>query len=119
MKKPITPLFFSGLLLIATLVFPALNLPVSPAPNAVGGTAGFRAYDLKAEAFAILDTKCNTCHRKQNPFRVFTLKNMDRNAKRIFKQVFVYRRMPKGNAPRLTDLEYQTLKLWLNTLNVN
>lgn len=115
MKKPITPLFFSGLLFMATLV----SLPVSLAVYPVGETTGFTANDLKAEAFAILDAKCNTCHRKQNPFRVFTLKNMNRHAARIYKQVFVYRRMPKGNAPRLTDLEYQTLKLWLNTLNIN
>lgn len=119
MKKPITPLFFSGLLFIATLFIPAFGLPVPPAPYAVGGITGFWADGLKAEAFAILDAKCNTCHRRQNPFRVFTLKNMDRHAKRIFKQVFVCRHMPKGNAPRLTDLEYQTLKLWLNTLNIN
>lgn len=118
MKKPITPLFFSGLLFIATLVFPALRLPVSPAPYPVGGTTGFSANDLKAEAFAILDAKCNTCHRRQNPFRVFTLKNMNRHAARIYKQVFVYRRMPKGNAPRLTDLEYRTLKLWIDSLNL-
>ena len=119
MKKPITPLFFSGLLFMTTLFVPAFSLTVSPATYGAGETTGFSANDLKAEAFAILDAKCNTCHRKQNPFRVFTLKNMDRHAKRIFRQVFVYRRMPKGNAPRLTDLEYRTLKLWLNTLNVN
>ena len=118
MKKPITPLFFSGLLFMATLIFPASSLPVSPALYPVGGTTGFSANDLKAEAFAILDAKCNTCHRKQNPFRVFTLKNMNRHGARIYKQVFVYRRMPKGNAPRLTDLEYRTLKLWIDALNL-
>jgi hypothetical protein len=36
----------------------------------------------------------------------------------VYKQVFVYRRMPKGNAPRLTDLEYRTLKLWIDALNL-
>jgi hypothetical protein len=84
MKKPITPLFFSGLLFMATLIFPASSLPVSPAPYPVGGTIGISANDLKAEAFAILNAKCNTCHRKQNPFRVFTLKNMNRHAARIY-----------------------------------
>ena len=75
--------------------------------------------DLKEEVFKILDTKCNVCHRKQNPFRVFKLKNMDKNAKRIYKQVFVYRRMPKGGEIQLTEEEYQTLKKWIKTKNIN
>ncbi len=44
---------------------------------------------------------------------------MDRHAKKIHKQVFVYRRMPKGDSVKLTDKEYQTLKNWLQSKNIN
>lgn len=69
--------------------------------------------ELREGAFHILDSKCNVCHRKQNPFRIFSRKNMDKNAPRIYKQVFVKRRMPKGDI-RLTDEEYQMLEEWIN-----
>lgn len=72
---------------------------------------------LKQAAFEILKTKCNLCHRKKNPFRVFSLKNMDKNAKRIYKQVFVFQRMPKGDQVKLTDEELTTLKHWLKSKN--
>ena len=74
--------------------------------------------DLQQKAFIILNSKCNVCHRKKNPFMVFTEKNMKARAKRIHKQVFVKKRMPKGNEIQLTKMEYQTLKNWLITLNI-
>ncbi len=74
--------------------------------------------DLKEEAFSILDTKCNICHRKQNPFMIFKMKNMEHRAKKIYTQVFVKRRMPKGDEITLSMQEYATLKNWLNTLNI-
>ena len=70
---------------------------------------------LKLEAFAILNAKCNSCHKRQNPFMVFSLKNMEKRAAKINQQVFVKRRMPKGNQTRLTSAEYETLKKWLST----
>lgn len=72
---------------------------------------------LKQAVFEILKTKCNVCHRKKNPFRVFSLKNMDKNAKRIYKQVFVFQRMPKGDKVKLTDEDLETLKHWLKSKN--
>jgi uncharacterized membrane protein len=73
---------------------------------------------LKKEAFKILDLKCNICHRKQNPFMVFKEKNMSRRAKKIYKMVFVERRMPKGNEIRLTNEEYNQLEEWLKTQEI-
>ncbi len=72
---------------------------------------------LKQRALEILQAKCNVCHKKQNPFKIFSLKNMDKHAPKIYKQVFVYRRMPKGKKIKLTETEYQLLKDWLKTLN--
>lgn len=74
---------------------------------------------LKQAAFEVLKTKCNVCHRKKNPFRIFSLKNMDRHAPRIYKQVFIFKRMPKGDQIKLTDEDYQTLKHWLKSKNIN
>ena len=73
---------------------------------------------LKLDAFKILDAKCNVCHRKKNPFMVFSLKNMEKRSSKIHKQVFVKRRMPKGNDIQLTADEYGTLKNWLLTQNI-
>jgi uncharacterized membrane protein len=72
---------------------------------------------LKEEAFRILDTKCNGCHRKQNPFMIFSEKNMSKRAKKIYRMVFIERRMPKGNEVQLTQSEYNVLNRWLKTEN--
>lgn len=72
--------------------------------------------ELKQQAFEILKTKCNVCHRKQNPFKIFSLRNMNKHAPKIKEQVFIKKRMPKGDKIRLTAEEYQTLKNWLGTL---
>ncbi|WP_137089867.1 hypothetical protein [Mangrovivirga cuniculi] len=73
---------------------------------------------LKKESLKILETKCNSCHRKQNPFMVFKGKNMSKKAAKIYTQVFVKQRMPKGDEIKLTSKEYATLKKWLNTENI-
>ena len=75
--------------------------------------------NLKQETINILEAKGNNCHRKQNPFMVFSLKNMERRAPKIHKQVFVTKRMPKGNQVKLSSNEYTILKEWLNQLNSN
>lgn len=75
--------------------------------------------ELKEQALVILKKKCNTCHIKQNPFKVFSTKNMDRFALKIEKQVFTLKRMPKGNSVKLTALERETLKEWIKTTKQN
>ena len=70
-------------------------------------------------AFEVLETHCNICHIHKNPRRVFTLENMDTAAKKIKRQVFVFKRMPKGKARRdkITETEMKTLRNWIdNTL---
>lgn len=74
--------------------------------------------ELQRQAFKILDGKCNVCHRKKNPLMVFSLKNMAKRASKIYKQVFVKRRMPKGNEIQLTSKEYATLEKWLHSQNL-
>lgn len=69
----------------------------------------------KTAALKILQNKCNVCHKKRNPFMIFKLKNMDKRAKRIYKQVFVKKRMPKGDDIKLTLEEYKILEEWLKT----
>ena len=72
----------------------------------------------KEMAFQVLETRCNSCHRIQNPRRVFTLDNMDPYAPKIYKQVFEKQRMPKGKNNKLTQAESQTLRNWLNSLGI-
>lgn len=71
------------------------------------------ADNTKARALEILEAKCNSCHSSRNPSRVFTLDNMDRYATPIYKQVFVWRRMPRKNATVLSPEEQEELKRWL------
>ena len=78
-------------------------------------TVQVEATDLKRDALKILQTKCNICHTKKNPGKVFTLNNMSALAPIIQKQVFVKKRMPKGNKIHLTQQEYIILKKWLRT----
>tara|TARA_B100000780_G_C21095833_1_gene441953 strand:+ start:179 stop:526 length:348 start_codon:yes stop_codon:yes gene_type:complete len=79
-------------------------------------TRSFQNNDFKKEAFNILNNKCNSCHRKQNPFMIFTEKNMDKRAHKIKKQVFELKRMPKEEGTPLTQDEYQTLSNWIVNL---
>ena len=73
---------------------------------------------LKKEALAILEAKCNVCHRSQNPFMLFKEKNVSKRAKKIYQMVFVERKMPKGNEVRLSKEEYFKLEKWLFTQNI-
>lgn len=114
---------FIKLLLVGLLISP---FPLFPAFRALAELPADRNIseihvpvdELKKEVFDILNTKCNTCHRKQNPFKVFSLKNMDKHAPKIHQQVFIKRRMPKGDKIKLTDQEYQSLQQWLQSQNI-
>lgn len=74
------------------------------------------SYDdkLREQAFAILTLKCNICHREKNRRMVFTLENMDGRAQKINRQVFKWKRMPKGKDIKLTKEESTQLKTWIN-----
>ncbi|MEO9964183.1 MAG: hypothetical protein ABJF11_00250 [Reichenbachiella sp.] len=73
--------------------------------------------NLQSSAFNILENKCNTCHRKSNPFMVFNQRNMGKRAARIYKAVFLEQRMPKGESD-LSKEEYSLLKEWLITQKI-
>ncbi|NQZ78696.1 MAG: hypothetical protein HRT61_21660 [Ekhidna sp.] len=73
---------------------------------------------LQNEALEILETKCNVCHRKKNPFMVFNEKNMSKRAPKIYKMVYVERKMPKGDEIKLTNEEYVALEKWLFTQSI-
>ncbi|HEY5746145.1 MAG TPA: hypothetical protein VIU12_08725 [Chryseolinea sp.] len=72
----------------------------------------------KEQALTILQGKCNVCHERQNPGKVFTVANMETHAPKIYKQVFVKQRMPRGNAIKLSPEEKDTLLRWLETQGV-
>ncbi len=81
-------------------------------------TFRFIEQEPKKAALDVLINKCNVCHRKKNPFKVFSQKNMEKHAPKIYQQVFVMKRMPKGEKTKLTDEEYRILKNWLVTENI-
>ncbi|MBA4057507.1 MAG: hypothetical protein C0490_22520, partial [Marivirga sp.] len=51
--------------------------------------------DPKLAAFEVLKARCNACHVKQNPGKVFTSVNMNSLAPDIYEQVFIRKRMPR------------------------
>ena len=74
-------------------------------------------YSISVEqkaAFLILNQKCNVCHTDQNQSKVFTIENMNGFARKINRQVFVFRRMPKGQDNTISEAEKETIKNWLN-----
>lgn len=74
--------------------------------------------NVKLAAFNILKAKCNGCHVRQNSTKVFTTTNMNSLAQNIHEQVFIRKRMPRGNRVRLTEAEYNILRSWLMTQNI-
>ncbi len=104
-------------ILTVALSFPALALVHEPGITTTSQSLQIEV-NLKDKALLILQNKCNVCHKTRNPRRIFTSGNMEESALKIYKQVFVKKRMPKGNKIQLTDKEYDTLKRWLNSLNI-
>ena len=110
-KQPLKYLNFLGAILSVLSLGSFLfleNIKHQPVPNNTPS---------KVAAFEVLKTHCNTCHIDKNPRRVFTLENMDKAAKKIRRQVFVFKRMPKGKARRdkITETEMKALKIWIDT----
>jgi hypothetical protein len=106
MKK--TPLLFQHFVLLALSAVLLLGAQERPSTHPVPDP-------LQQAAWRVLEAKCNVCHRKQNPFLIFKLSNMNKRAPRIHRAVFVQRRMPKAGGMPLTPEEYATLEQWLNT----
>jgi len=118
MKKILIHLLLLGFLLIQFGLFPLFQ-SLGASHNTFGKPIlSVFETDVKDEAFEVLESKCNVCHRKQNPFKIFSLKNMNKHAPKIHQQVFVLKRMPKGDEIKLTKEEYQTLKKWLQSQNI-
>ena len=98
--------FLIILLLFSALVF-CQGLHSNAAPAAINELSE------KQKALIVLKKKCNACHLKDKPTIVFALSNMNRYAKKIKKQVFIRKKMPKGNKHNLTAKEKQDLKTWV------
>ena len=117
MKKRFTTTLWLGVLTAGSIFLAAFSLK----PGVAGVDHLFIPRSdnkLRKVAFEILDAKCNTCHRKKNPFMVFNEKNMGKRAPKIYKTVFIERRMPRGNEIRLTNDEYVKLEQWLFTQDI-
>ena len=113
MKALITLVLFSSIALMSFRSSPAMESEIEEKIQSIGSSNS-----LKEDALHILETKCNVCHKKQNPFMVFKEKNMEKKAPKINQMVFIERRMPKGNEIKLTKEEYTQLKNWLASLNI-
>lgn len=103
--------------LLFTIVFTVSLLSIEPLEYAAMNELSTPDKTLKEEAFYILKTKCNVCHEKKNKRRIFTPENMNKNSKKIYRQVFKWKRMPKGDEIKLTEEEYTQLRNWIKSIN--
>lgn len=110
MKKPSSRLMVAGIIVAAILFQTAFIME----PDTEITTLSQLEDKLKKEALEVLNSRCNSCHRKQNPFMIFTHKNMDRRIDKINEQVFIKRRMPKGDNQLSTE-ERVRLKNWIKS----
>ncbi len=95
-----------------------LSLNETPTTEEVQATLPRAIHDdTSARALEVLQTKCNVCHVRQNPCKVFTRENMDGFAPKIHRQVFIKKRMPRGRKIKLTAEEYQILLTWITSTN--
>jgi len=81
-----------------------------------GVESNLKTPDFKYKVYNVLEQKCNICHKNENPKRIFTLQNMDKYARKINRQVFVWKRMPKGNKIKLTPSEKEIIRNWIKSL---
>jgi uncharacterized membrane protein len=102
-----------ALVVVALTSFTSFNGPAKAETSVQGADPGD---DAKSAALKVLQLKCNTCHVRQNPGKLFTPSNMNALASKINEQVFVKKRMPRGK--RLTNEEYTTLQTWLINQNI-
>ena len=103
----------------AFILFSAFGLKKEHYPNEhIYKTLTATTDPLKKEALKILKTKCNMCHKKQNPFMIFNERNMVKRAPKIYQMVYIDRKMPKGDDIKLTNEEYIALEKWLLTQNI-
>lgn len=103
MNKAIIPLIAFSLFCIQIGVFAAFKSPEKPQQFVHLPLSVSLELRLKEEVFKVLDANCNICHRKNSSFNLFSTKNMDKYAKKIYKQVFGYRKMPKGDEIKLIE----------------
>lgn len=69
---------------------------------------------IQANALKVLQDECNACHKVYHPSKYFELENMNAYAKKIERQVFLWKRMPKGKEHTLSEHQQSVLKIWIN-----
>tara|TARA_Y100001949_G_C15937984_1_gene308793 strand:- start:326 stop:685 length:360 start_codon:yes stop_codon:yes gene_type:complete len=102
--------------LFGIAIIPAFRL--TTLPSVIEAKVIAEESELERAALEVLQTKCNVCHTRKNPRRVFTSKNISELAPKIYQQVFIKRRMPKGKEVKLTTTEYAVLEKWLFTQDI-
>ncbi|MEL6559613.1 MAG: hypothetical protein AAFQ94_15585 [Bacteroidota bacterium] len=105
-----------GIFIAVVISFPNLFFKVTPGQITTTKNHINHLDTVSLKAFQILDTKCNICHMKRNRKRIFTTENMNGWSDDVYRQVFVKKRMPKGNKIRLEAAEYSLLFAWIKTV---
>ncbi len=98
-----------------TFLFMIISLFINVFINSIVAAPPVNHSYKKLKAFEVLEKKCNACHLKDKKNYFFTLDNMDGFAKKINKQVFIKKKMPKGVENNLTNKEEQILKTWVES----
>lgn len=70
---------------------------------------------IENKALRVLELKCNVCHVSDYPRNIFSIENINDFSKKIYKQVFIKEKMPKGDSIKLSDEEKGILLDWIKT----
>ena len=71
---------------------------------------------IKRKAELVLIENCNPCHKRMNPSKVFSAKNMELHAAKIEDEALIKKRMPLGFWNKLEEKELQALQTWVDAL---
>lgn len=71
---------------------------------------------IKRKAELVLIENCNPCHKRMNPSKVFSAKNMEEHAAKIEEEALIKKRMPLGFWNKLEEEELESLETWVAAL---
>jgi len=71
---------------------------------------------IKHRAELVLIENCNPCHKRMNPSKVFSAKNMEQHAAKIEAEALIKKRMPLGFWNKLEEKDLEALQTWVDAL---
>lgn len=98
------------------LLFGVLIISMAAKPKNVDTEPKNSYAEIKRKAELVLIENCNPCHKRMNPSKVFSAKNMELHATKIENEALIKKRMPLGFWNKLEEKELKALQTWVDAL---